>query len=120
MMFMPCPNPLPPSPGIRVLEFAGLGPAPYAGMLLADLGADVLCIERRGGAELFPVRNPTVDRGKRFLSLDLKDASAVDLCLRIAEKADVLIEGFRPRSWSASDLVQMLRSAAIPGLFTRA
>ena len=85
-----------PLAGIRVLEFAGLGPAPYGGMLLADLGADVLCIERPGAAELFGVPNPPVDRGKRSLVLDLKDASAVDLCLRIAEKADVLIEGFRP------------------------
>src|SRR5271165_1332794 len=85
-----------PLAGIRVLEFAGLGPAPYGGMLLADLGADVLCIERPGAAELFGVPNPPVDRGKRALVLDLKEASSVDLCLRIIEKADVLIEGFRP------------------------
>ncbi len=85
-----------PLAGIRVLEFAGLGPAPYGGMLLADLGADVLCIERPGAGELFGVSNAPVDRGKRSLVLDLKKAPAVDLCLRIAEKADVLIEGFRP------------------------
>jgi alpha-methylacyl-CoA racemase len=85
-----------PLVGIRVLEFAGLGPAPYGGMLLADLGADVLRIERPGAADLFAVPNPPVDRGKRSLVLDLKEASAVDLCLRAAEKADVLIEGFRP------------------------
>ncbi len=86
-----------PLAGIRVLEFAGLGPAPYGGMLLADLGADVVCIERPGAAELFGVSNAPVDRGKRALVRDLKEASSVDLCLRIAEKADVLIEGFRPR-----------------------
>ena len=85
-----------PLSGIRVLEFAGLGPAPYGGMLLADLGADVLLIERPGPLELFGVPNPPVDRGKRSLVLDLKEASSVDLCLRIAEKADVLIEGLRP------------------------
>ncbi len=85
-----------PLNGIRVLEFAGLGPSPYAGMLLADLGADVLRIDRPGGAELFPVRDAPVDRGRRSLVLDLKDAASIDLCLRIAEKADVLIEGFRP------------------------
>ena len=61
-----------PLAGIRVLEFAGLGPAPYGGMLLADLGADVLLIERPGAAELFGVPNPPVDRGKRSLFLDLK------------------------------------------------
>jgi alpha-methylacyl-CoA racemase len=65
-------------------------------MLLADLGADVLRIERPGAAELFGVPNSPVDRGKRALVLDLKEASAVELCLRIVEKADVLIEGFRP------------------------
>ena len=85
-----------PLAGLRVLEFAGLGPAPYGGMLLADLGADVLCIERPGAAELFAVPNPPVERGKRSLVLDLKKASSIDLCLRIVEKADVLIEGFRP------------------------
>ncbi len=85
-----------PLAGVRVLEFAGIGPAPYGAMLLADLGADVLRIERPGAADLFAVPNPPVDRGKRSLALDLKQASAVDLCLRAAEKADVLIEGFRP------------------------
>ncbi len=86
----------PPLAGLRVLEFAGLGPAPYAGMLLADLGADVLRIGRASGSELFPVENAPVDRGRRTLALDLKDAAGVDLAMRTAEKADVLIEGFRP------------------------
>ena len=85
-----------PLAGIRILEFAGLGPAPYGGMLLADLGADVLLIERPGPAELFGVPHPPVDRGKRSLVLDLKQASSVDLCLAAVEKADVLIEGLRP------------------------
>ena len=86
----------PPLSGIRVVEFAGLGPAPYAGMLLADLGADVLRIGRPDAAELFPVRNAPQDRGRRQLPLDLKKADAIELALRVAEKADVLIEGFRP------------------------
>jgi alpha-methylacyl-CoA racemase len=85
-----------PLTGLRVLEFAGLGPAPYAGMLLADLGADILRIGRAGGAELFPVADAPVARGRRSLTLDLKDEAAAGLCLRIIEKADVLIEGFRP------------------------
>ncbi len=85
-----------PLSGIRVIEFAGLGPAPYAGMLLADLGADILRIGRAGGADLFPVQNAPIDRGRRSLLLNLKDAESVALCLRIVEKADVLIEGFRP------------------------
>lgn len=86
----------PPLSGIRVLEFAGLGPAPYAGMLLADLGADVLRIDRPETPQLFPLQKAPVDRGRRSLLLDLKKAEAVDLSLRIAGKADVLIEGFRP------------------------
>ncbi len=86
----------PPLTGIRAIEFAGLGPAPYAGMLLADLGADVLRIERSQGSQLFAVENAPVDRGRRSLALDLKHSDAVELSLRIVEKADVLIEGFRP------------------------
>ncbi len=86
----------PPLSGIRVIEFAGLGPAPYAGMLLADLGADVLRIDRLGPSDLFPLPKSAVDRGRRSLLLDLKDEDAVDLVLRIAGKADVLVEGFRP------------------------
>ncbi len=86
----------PPVSGIRVIEFAGLGPAPYACMLLADLGADVLRIGRPDAAELFPVANAPVDRGRRLLHLDLKKAEAIDLSLRLIGKADVLIEGFRP------------------------
>jgi alpha-methylacyl-CoA racemase len=86
----------PPLTGIRVVEFAGIGPAPYAGMLLADLGADVLRIDRPAGPELFPVQKSPVDRGRRQLVLDLKDPGGADLALRFIEKADVLIEGFRP------------------------
>jgi alpha-methylacyl-CoA racemase len=65
-------------------------------MLLADLGADVLRIGRPSGSELFPVQKAPVDRGRRTLALDLKDPEAVDLVFCIIEKADVLIEGFRP------------------------
>jgi alpha-methylacyl-CoA racemase len=65
-------------------------------MLLADLGADVLRVGRAGGAQLLPVQKSPVDRGRRSLLMDLKDANAAGLCLRIIEKTDVLIEGFRP------------------------
>jgi alpha-methylacyl-CoA racemase len=105
-----------PLAGIRILEFAGLGPAPYGGMLLADLGADVLCVERPGNAALFGVPNSPVDRGKRALVLDLKQASAVDLCLRIVDKADVLIEGFRPGVMERLGLGPDVASARNPRL----
>ena len=83
-----------PLQGVRVLEFAGLAPAPFCGMLLADLGADVVRIDRRGAVPMPPV--DVLGRGKRSVALDLKRHEAVDACLALAERADVLIEGFRP------------------------
>ena len=80
-----------PLAGIRVLELAGLGPAPYACMLLADLGAEVVRVDRPTGTSY-----DVLDRGRRALSLDLKKPGASELVLRLAESADVLVEGFRP------------------------
>lgn len=82
-----------PLAGIRVIEFAGIGPGPFATMLLADLGADVLRIDRPG---LGPHPKDVTCRGRRSLALDLKLPQAIETCLAVAEKADVLIEGFRP------------------------
>jgi alpha-methylacyl-CoA racemase len=82
-----------PLAGLRVLEFAGLGPAPFCGMLLSDLGADVLRIDRPG-AQYDACSVET--RGRRSLVLDLKFAAARETALRLVEKADALIEGFRP------------------------
>jgi alpha-methylacyl-CoA racemase len=83
-----------PLTGIRVLEFAGIGPGPFCGMLLADLGADVIRIDRKGGNK-WP--NPVVDRGRSgVIVLNLKSDDGRMLCLSAADKADVLLEGFRP------------------------
>jgi len=83
-----------PLHGIRVLEIAGIGPGPFCAMLLADLGADVLRIERgdgpAGSRQDVPLRN------RRSLALDLKRPEAVQAVLRMAETSDALIEGFRP------------------------
>ena len=82
-----------PFDGVRVLEFAGIGPAPFCAMLLADLGADVVRIERAGN----PVETDAVtSRGKTSLALDLKSRDGTELALGAAARADVLIEGFRP------------------------
>jgi alpha-methylacyl-CoA racemase len=83
-----------PLTGVRILEFAGLGPAPFCGMLLSDLGADVVRIDRKGtqGGGVVEVTK----RGRRSVALDLKSPAAVDVCLDLMEKADGLIEGFRP------------------------
>jgi alpha-methylacyl-CoA racemase len=79
--------------GVRVIEFASIGPGPQCAMLLADLGAEVLRIERPGGNG-WP--NPIVDRGRSILTLDLRTEAGKRTCLAAADKADVLIEGFRP------------------------
>ena len=84
--------------GVCVVEIAGLGPAPFCGMLLADMGADVVLVERggAGGDPLSLGSSAIVNRGKRSVALDLKDPAAVDAVLRLVDGADVLIEGMRP------------------------
>lgn len=82
-----------PLSGIRVLELAGIGPAPFCGMLLADLGAEVVQIRRPGAA---PGEDDVLQRGKRGIEVDLKHESGPAAVLALAEQADVLIEGFRP------------------------
>ena len=84
-----------PLQGIKIIEIAGLGPAPFAGMLLADMGADLILIERKADPNKF--RIPDCNRrGKRSVALNLKDPVDVEKLLKLAEKADVLFEGFRP------------------------
>ncbi|MCX7931455.1 MAG: CoA transferase [Rhodovarius sp.] len=83
-----------PLAGLRVIEFAGIGPGPFCGMLLADMGAEVIRIDRPEGPPGSP-GDPT-GRGKRSLALDLKRPAAVAAALRLIEGADGLIEGFRP------------------------
>jgi alpha-methylacyl-CoA racemase len=82
-----------PLDGVKVVEFAGIGPAPFAGMLLSDLGADVVRIDRKGQGA-----GPTdiTSRGRRSVALDLKHPEALETCLRLIAGADALIEGFRP------------------------
>jgi crotonobetainyl-CoA:carnitine CoA-transferase CaiB-like acyl-CoA transferase/acyl-CoA synthetase (AMP-forming)/AMP-acid ligase II len=84
-----------PLAGIRVVELAGLGPAPYAAMLLADLGADVIRVERPGTTVADP-RIHIWNRGKQSVVLDLKDPRGIDAVLQLTDRADVFIEGFRP------------------------
>ena len=83
--------------GVRIVEVEGLGPAPFASMLLADLGADVIVVHRpvAGGTPGMP-EQPVLDRGKRSIALNLKDASDVNTFKQLVESADALVEGFRP------------------------
>jgi alpha-methylacyl-CoA racemase len=86
-----------PLHGVRVVEIASLAPAPFGCMILADLGADVLRVDRaeRCGPDARVPVDP-LSRGRRSIGLNLKDPAAVGLLLRLAEEADVLVEGFRP------------------------
>ena len=82
-----------PLSGLRVIELAGIGPGPHAAMILADLGADVVRVQRpSAGGGLDGV----MLRGRRQVEVDLKDPAGVETVLRLVERADVLIEGFRP------------------------
>ncbi|MFG3281793.1 CaiB/BaiF CoA transferase family protein [Streptomyces sp. NPDC048111] len=86
-----------PLAGVRVVELAGIGPGPFAAMLLADLGADVVRVDRPGGAGL--AVDPAYDltnRNKRSVIIDLKAPQGPGLVLDLVERADLLIEGYRP------------------------
>lgn len=85
-----------PLQGLRVIEFAGLGPAPFAAMLLADMGADVVRLERRQGDNVLGIDHDLLNRGKRSVAVDLKTPEGVATALELLAHADVLIEGFRP------------------------
>jgi len=88
-----------PLAGIKVVEFAGIGPAPMCAMLLADLGATVLRIDRPEPSDLGLQREPRYDlllRGRPAIALDLKSPPGKALALLLSERADALIEGFRP------------------------
>jgi len=86
-----------PLTGLRVIELAGLGPAPHAAMILGDLGADVVRVERpRGGLDPAGGRTDYTLRSRRSLAADLKTDAGRDLVLRLVAKADVLLEGYRP------------------------
>jgi alpha-methylacyl-CoA racemase len=77
--------------GIRVIEMAGLAPAPYCGMILADFGAEVIRVDRVGAQSM-----DLLARGKRSVGVDLKKPKGVETVLRLVDKADVLLEPFRP------------------------
>jgi len=85
-----------PLDGFTVIELSGIGPGPYAGQLLADMGARVIMVERPGGG-LFGANIPSIDkRGKESLVLDLRKPGASDIILKLVEQADIFIEGNRP------------------------
>jgi alpha-methylacyl-CoA racemase len=82
-----------PLAGVRILEMAGLGPAPFCGMMLADHGAEVIRVEREGGWKL---RGDPMLRSRRYIQVDLKQADGIALVRDLARSCDGLIEGYRP------------------------
>lgn len=87
-----------PLGGVTVIEVGGIGPGPFAGMLLADFGAEVIRVDRPGATPPLPIpaEEGLFNRGKKMIALDLKQPAAVDALLTLVERADALIEGFRP------------------------
>lgn len=83
-----------PLAGVKVVEFAGIGPGPFTAMLLSDMGAEVIRIDRKGSRE--GSKFDTTRRGRRSLALDLKTPEGAAAALRLCARADALIEGFRP------------------------
>src|SRR5947208_13564835 len=91
-----------PLEGIRIVELAGIGPGPFCAMLLSDMGAEVIRVDRaaivgqdtdRDGND---ARYNLLSRGRRNIAVDLKNAAGIDATLRLIERADALLEGFRP------------------------
>ena len=83
-----------PLAGVRILEFSGIGPGPFCGMLLSDMGADVLRIDRKDGDR--GEKTHVTRRGRKSVALDLKKPEARETCLRLMDTADAIYEGFRP------------------------
>src|SRR5699024_3125219 len=87
-----------PLASIRVVELAGIGPGPFAAMMLADLGADVVRVDRPrgGGLQMVPPEDDLLGRGRPSVVIDLKSPRGVELVLDLVSKADILLEGYRP------------------------
>lgn len=85
-----------PLKGLRILELRGIGPGPFCGMMLADLGAEVIAVSRVDGSDIIPRAHDIMMRGKKAIAIDLKSADGVETFLRLADTADAVFDGFRP------------------------
>src|SRR5919112_4859002 len=86
-----------PLEGVKVVELAGIGPGPFAAMLLADMGADVIRVDNpKKAPAVADASKDVLNRGRPSIGVDLKHADGVETVLRLVQSADALIEGFRP------------------------
>lgn len=85
-----------PLKGVKIIEIAGLGPGPFCGMMLSDMGAEVIRIDRIGGQPGLAAGKDVMARGRRTIAVDLRNPEGAMVILRLCEKADALFEGFRP------------------------
>ena len=108
-----------PLSGFRILEFAGIGPGPFCAMMLADMGAEIIRVDRTAGSARTIAVDATLDvvaRGRKSIALDLKNPQAIEVALRLCRGADALIEGFRPGVMERLGLGPDACSAANPAL----
>ncbi len=85
-----------PLQGITIIELAGIGPGPFCGMMLADMGATVIRVDRTGGGGLGTLPNDVLARGRKSIAINLKSPKGAELVMKLCEKADAIFEGFRP------------------------
>jgi len=85
-----------PLAGVKIIEIAGIGPGPFCGMMLADMGAEVIRVDRASAPTNAPRSNDVLARGRRSIALNLKKPEAVETVLKLCERADAVFEGFRP------------------------
>ena len=85
-----------PLNGIKIVEVGGIGPGPFCNMLLSDMGAEIIRVDRKGFVDMIPPKYNLLHRGRRAIGVDLKKPEGVETVLRLVEQADALTEGFRP------------------------
>ena len=117
-----------PLNGVKVVEIAGIGPGPFCAMMLADMGADVIRVDRKdprgrpGSTAGANPRDEVLNRGRRSIALDLKDPKAIETVLKLCESADAILEGFRPgvmeRLGMGPDVVQARNPKIVYGRMT--
>ena len=85
-----------PLKGAKIIEVGGIGPGPFCSMMLSDMGAEIVRVDRKGQVNMLEPKYDLLHRGRRAIGIDLKKPEGVEALLRLIEQADALTEGFRP------------------------